>query len=99
MQLGVCLLQCLGNTFYSTVRYIVNEDEIMSDAMQQKRELIQQMLEMQRKFIDYEHQHGVMPHEYFAPESGHPLEGFRQEYADISNKIIDLAHTVKGSKR
>ncbi|WP_354671150.1 hypothetical protein [Thiohalobacter sp. IOR34] len=54
---------------------------------------------MQKKFMDYEHQNGVDPKDYYAPESGHPLDGFRQEYRDIAMKVVDLAHAEKGSER
>ncbi|WJW74337.1 hypothetical protein QVG61_07355 [Thiohalobacter sp. IOR34] len=67
--------------------------------MSEKADLIKKMLEMQKKFMDYEHQNGVDPKDYYAPESGHPLDGFRQEYRDIAMKVVDLAHAEKGSER
>ncbi len=67
--------------------------------MSEKRQLIQKMLAMQKKFIDYEHQNGVNPNDYFSPESGHTLDGFRQEYDELAKKLVDLAHAEKGSQR
>ncbi len=67
--------------------------------MSEKQELIQKMLEMQKKFIAYEHKDGVNPDDYFAPESGHTLDGFRQEYDKLANQLVDLAHSEKGSSR
>ncbi|MDH3694312.1 MAG: hypothetical protein OER96_07060 [Gammaproteobacteria bacterium] len=67
--------------------------------MSDKQELIQKMLEMQKKFIDYEHKDGVSPDDYFAPESGHTLDGFRQEYDKLASQLVDLAHAEKGSSR
>ena len=46
--------------------------------MSEKAKLIQEMLAMQKKFIAYEQQNGVDPKDYFAPESGHDLDGYRQ---------------------
>ncbi len=43
--------------------------------MSEKEELIKQMIEMQKKFSDYEHQDGVEAKDYFVPEAGHPLDG------------------------
>ena len=37
--------------------------------------------------------------DYFAPEGGHPLSGFRESYADLATQLVDLAHEEKGSKR
>ncbi len=67
--------------------------------MSEKQELIQKMLEMQKKFIDYEHKDGVNPQDYFYPESGHELDGYRQQYQELATKLIDMAHEEKGSHR
>lgn len=67
--------------------------------MSEKQDLIKRMLELQKKFIDYEHQDGVDPFDYYTPKPGHPLEGYRQEYAELANKVVDLAHAEAGSKR
>ncbi len=67
--------------------------------MNEKQDIIRQMLEMQKKFIDYEHDNGVNPEEYFNPTDGHALEGYRQQYQALANRLIELAHEEKGSKR
>jgi len=67
--------------------------------MSEKQELISKLLEMQKKFIDYEHENGVEMEDYFVPEEGHPLHGFRQDYMALANKLIDIAHAEKGSHR
>jgi len=67
--------------------------------MNEKQELIRKMLKMQKDFIAKEHQGGIDPKDYFAPESGHPLSGYRESYADIATQVVDLAHEEKGSKR
>jgi hypothetical protein len=54
---------------------------------------------MQKKFIDYEHANGVEMEDYFAAEEGHELKGFRQEYTELANKLVDMAHAEKGSHR
>ena len=67
--------------------------------MSEKQDLIKKMLEMQKKFIEYEHQHGVEMEEYFVPEEGHPLYNYRQQYRDMAMKLVDMAHAEKGSHR
>lgn len=67
--------------------------------MSDKAEMIKKMLEMQKKFIDYEHKNGVEPKDYYAPDSGHELDGFRQEYRDLAMQVVDAAHADKGSSR
>jgi len=67
--------------------------------MPSKQEKIQKMLEMQRKFIAYEHEHGVSPQEYWAPAEDDELAGYAGQFMDIANEVIDMAHTEKGSHR
>jgi hypothetical protein len=67
--------------------------------MSEKQELIRRMLEMQHQFMEYELGHGLDPKDYYFPEAGHPLETFKQEYRDLSMKVLELAHQEVGSKR
>jgi len=67
--------------------------------MSTKAELIKEMLEMQKKFANYEHKNGVDPQEYFTPESGSELDGYRQKYMEIAMKVVDMAHEEAGSER
>ncbi len=66
--------------------------------MSDKQEMIKKMLEMQKKFIDYEHENGVSMEEYFTPSGDSTLKGYRQEYRDLAMKVVDIAHEEKGSK-
>lgn len=65
--------------------------------MSEKQEIIKKLVEMQEKFMEYERKEGVDPKDYFTPEGGHPLDGYRQEYRDLSMKLVDLAHEEVGS--
>lgn len=67
--------------------------------MGDKQELISKMLAMQKKFIAYEQENGVEMEDYFVGEEGHPLYRFRQEYMDLANQLVDMAHAEKGSHR
>ena len=67
--------------------------------MSEKQEMIKQMLEMQRKFIEYEHKQGVTMEEYFTPTDDSQLKGYRQDYRDLAMKVVDAAHAEKGSHR
>jgi len=67
--------------------------------MGEKQDLIAKMLEMQKKFMDYEQANGVEMEDYFAAEEGHLLKGYRQEYMEMANKLVDMAHEEKGSHR
>ena len=67
--------------------------------MTEKQDLIRKMLEMQKRFIAYEQEHGVEPRDYWVAPSNHPLAGYKEEYADMAVRVIDLAHEEQGSKR
>lgn len=67
--------------------------------MSEKATLIKEMLEMQKKFVELEHKQGVTQEEYYTPASGDVLDGYRQKYNEMAMKVIDLAHSDKGSHR
>ena len=67
--------------------------------MSEKQEMIKKMIEMQKKFIAYEHANGVSQEEYFTAGDGHELHNYRQEYGDLAMKLVDIAHEEKGSHR
>ena len=67
--------------------------------MSSKQDKIKKMLEMQKKFIELDRAHGVSAEEYFTPESGAELEGYREDYANIAMEVLEAAHTEKGSHR
>jgi len=65
---------------------------------QEKQELIDKMLEMQKQFIAYEHENGISGKDYWAPQEG-LLVDYRQEYMDMANRVVDIAHEIVGSSR
>ena len=67
--------------------------------MSEKQEIIKKMIEMQKRFIDYEHANGVDPKDYFFPAEDHELNGYRQQYQDLATRLVDIAHEEKGSHR
>jgi len=64
----------------------------------EKQELIDKMLEMQKQFIDHEHEHGISGKYYWASQDG-LLADYRQEYSDMANRVVDIAHEIVGSSR
>jgi hypothetical protein len=64
----------------------------------EKQDLIDKMLDMQKQFIDHEHEHGVSGKDYWASQDG-LLADYRQEYSDMANRVVDIAHEIVGSSR
>jgi len=67
--------------------------------MSEKQDIIKRMLELQKKFSDFERENGVNGFDYYTPGDGHPLDGYRQEYSELANKVVELAHDEAGSHR
>ena len=67
--------------------------------MSEKQEIIQKLLEMQKQFIAREQAGGLDPKDYYDPESGGDLEGYDANYTELANKLVEMAHEEKGSKR
>ncbi len=67
--------------------------------MTDKKARIAELIQMQKKFIEFEHENGVDMKDYFAPESGHLLDGYKESYMEKAMELVDIAHAEKGSKR
>jgi hypothetical protein len=66
--------------------------------IEEKKDLIEQMLEMQRQFIEYEHANGITGKDYWASEDG-LLADYREKYRDMAMRVVELAHEIVGSRR
>ena len=67
--------------------------------MSSKTDKIKEMLEMQKKFTAKEQASGVSQKEYFTPEAGSELDGYRQKFEELAREVVDMAHAEKGSIR
>jgi len=63
-----------------------------------KEEMIKKMIDMQKKFTEYERKDGVEQVDYYTPKDGHMLDGYRQEYNELAKQLVDMAHEEVGSK-
>ncbi len=67
--------------------------------MADRNALIKELIDMQNKFIEDEHKNGFNAKNYFTPESGSVLDGYRETYMEKAMELVDAAHADKGSKR
>lgn len=67
--------------------------------MSEKQKVIQQMLDLQRKFIDIEQRGEFSAEEYYDSEGGSELAQFKKTFDELAIKLVDLAHEEKGSHR
>jgi len=71
----------------------------MSDvaALKAEREkLMAEMIEMQEKFVEFEHANGVSGKDYYYSQDG-LLKDYRQVYMEKAMRVVDLAHQIVGS--
>ncbi len=67
--------------------------------MSSKQEKIQKLLDMQKKFIELEQSGEITAANYWAPEDGSNLDGFKEEYMKLAMEVVDDAHEEVGSSR
>lgn len=71
----------------------------MNDVTKQKRELIAEMLRMQKEFMEREQKEDIAPADYWPSSDAHPVHEYKEKYDELANQLVDLAHKEKGSKR
>ena len=67
--------------------------------MSEKQEIIKQMLELQRKFIELEQDGRFSAEQYYDNEGDSELAIYKRSYDELATKLVDLAHAEKGSHR
>ena len=69
-----------------------------AELIKQKNDMIQEMLEMQKQFIDFEHANGISGKDYYYSQDG-LLKDYREKYMEMAMKVVDMAHEEAGSER
>ncbi len=67
--------------------------------MSEKQEIIKQMMEMQRRFIELEQEGKFNAEEYYDTDGDSELAKFKRSYDELAIKLVDMAHEEKGSHR
>ena len=66
--------------------------------LDEKSKLIADMQEMQKQFIDYEHENGIGGKDYYYSQEG-LLKDYREKYNDMAARLVDVSHELVGSSR
>ncbi|MEN8174434.1 MAG: hypothetical protein ABFS23_01640 [Pseudomonadota bacterium] len=66
--------------------------------IKEKNELIAEMLDMQKQFIDLEHEKGISGKDYWASDEG-LLKDYRDKYMEMAMRVVDISHEIVGSSR
>lgn len=67
--------------------------------MSEKQKIIQQMLDMQKQFIEIEQAGKFSSEEYYDPDGATELSKNKKLYDELAMKLVDMAHEEKGSHR
>jgi len=62
----------------------------------EKDKLINEMIDLQKKFIDFEHENGISGKDYYYSQDG-LLKDYRQTYAEKAMRVVELSHQIVGS--
>ncbi len=67
--------------------------------MSEKQEIIQQMMDLQHKFIELEKRGEFSAEEYYDSEGDNELAQHKRSFEELATRLVDLAHEEKGSQR
>ena len=67
--------------------------------MSEKQEIIQQMMALQRRFIELEQAGEFSAEEYYDSDGESELARYKRSYDELATRLVDLAHEEKGSHR
>lgn len=67
--------------------------------MSEKQEIIKQMMELQRRFIELEQNGEFSTAEYYDSDGDSELARHKRNFDELATRLVDLAHAEKGSHR
>lgn len=62
----------------------------------EKAKLIEEMIELQKQFVEREHDGGISGKDYYYSQEG-LLKDYRQVYMEKAMRVVDLSHQIVGS--
>ncbi|MGV6826896.1 MAG: hypothetical protein ACWA5Q_07960 [bacterium] len=64
----------------------------------EKAQLIEEMLDLQKQFIDYEQENGISGKDYYYSQEG-LLKDYREVYMAKAMRVVEISHELVGSTR
>ena len=71
-----------------------NEKELLEE----RKQIIARLLDIQKRFMDLERQKGVTEKDLHQNPKG-ILKEYKEEHEKLANRLVDIAHKIKGSIR
>ena len=74
-------------------------DDISDKDLQiERKEIITRMLDIQKRFMELEREKGVAEKDLHQNPKG-VLKEYKEEHEKLANRLVDIAHKIKGSIR
>ena len=67
--------------------------------MSEKQEIIKQIMDLQREFIELEQKGEFSAEQYYDSEGDSALAINKRKHEELATKLVDMAHEEKGSHR
>lgn len=67
--------------------------------MSEKQKIIEEMMALQRRFIELEQSGEFSAEEYYDSEGDSELARYKRAHEELATRLVDLAHEEKGSRR
>lgn len=73
---------------------VKNEKELQEE----RKQIITRLLEIQKNFMDLEREKGVTEKDIHHNPKG-VIKEYKEEHEKLANRLVDIAHKIKGSIR
>ncbi|MCH1416901.1 MAG: hypothetical protein L7V30_05260 [Gammaproteobacteria bacterium] len=73
---------------------VKNEKELQEE----RKQIITRLLEIQKNFMDLEREKGVTEKDIHHNPKG-VIKEYKEEHEKLANRLVDIAHQIKGSIR
>ena len=73
---------------------VTNEKELLEE----RKQIIARLLDIQKRFMDLEREKGVTEKDLHQNPKG-VLKEYKEEHEKLANRLVDIAHKIKGSIR
>ena len=76
----------------------MTDDISDKDLQTERKEIITRMLDIQKRFMELEREKGVTEKDLHLNPKG-VLKEYKEEHEKLANRLVDIAHKIKGSIR
>ena len=68
------------------------------ELLEERKQIIARLLDIQKRFMDLEREKGVTEKDLHQNPKG-VLKEYKEEHEKLANRLVDIAHKIKGSIR